>query len=132
VEQFRGKSFFRHGSILLFAAKAGMVTNRLGYPGFLVLATDATATRPATVGIMPYLPVLPTAASRLALRLGTGRQGQKFLPAVIAAKVERLPLAFDVESGRFVYGHTADGSLVTDFDSFMVSFFLGVIVVTVS
>jgi hypothetical protein len=28
---------------------------------------------------------------------------------VIAAKVERLSLAFGVESGRFVHGHSADG-----------------------
>ena len=51
----------------------------------------------------------PTAASRLALRLRTGGRGQKLLPAVLAAKVERLSIAFSVESGDFVHVHAADG-----------------------
>jgi hypothetical protein len=62
------------------------------------------------VEITPSFSVLlSTAASRLALRLGTGGRGQKLLPAVVAAKVERLPIAFGVESGSFVHGHSADG-----------------------
>src|SRR5664280_1523324 len=52
---------------------------------------------------------LSTAASRLALRLSTGGRGQKLLPAVVAAKVERLSIAFGVESGCFIHGHSADG-----------------------
>jgi hypothetical protein len=53
--------------------------------------------------------VLSTAASRFCLRLGTGGRGQKFLPTLVAAKVERLSIAFGVESGGFVHGHSADG-----------------------
>ena len=53
--------------------------------------------------------VLSTAASRLFLRLGTGRRGQKLLPTLVATKVERLSIAFGVESGCFVHGHSADG-----------------------
>jgi hypothetical protein len=38
-------------------------------------------------------------------------RGQKLLPTVVAAKVERFPIAVGVESGRFVHGHSADGVL---------------------
>jgi hypothetical protein len=31
------------------------------------------------------------------------------LPAVVSAKVECLSIALDMESGRFVHGHPADG-----------------------
>jgi hypothetical protein len=59
---------------------------------------------------LPYdVRSLSTAASRLALRLGPGGRGQKLLPAMVAAKVERLSIAFDVESGCFVHGHSANG-----------------------
>jgi hypothetical protein len=69
-----------------------------------------TQTRPASAEITPALAAfLSTAASRLALRLGTGGRGQKLLPTVVAAKVERLSIAFGVESGGFVHGHSADG-----------------------
>src|ERR1035441_2442863 len=53
--------------------------------------------------------MLSTAAFRLSVRLNTGGRGQKLLPAVVAAKVERLSIAFAVESGCFVHGHSADG-----------------------
>ena len=53
--------------------------------------------------------VSSTAASRLVLRLSTGGRGQKLLPTVVAAKVDRLSIAFGVESGCFVHGHAADG-----------------------
>jgi hypothetical protein len=53
--------------------------------------------------------ILSTAASRLALRLGAGGRGQKLLPAVLAAKVECFSIAFGVESGGFIHGHSADG-----------------------
>jgi hypothetical protein len=53
--------------------------------------------------------VLSAAASRLVLRLSTGRGGQKLLPTVIAAKVEHLSIAFGMESGCFVHVHSADG-----------------------
>jgi len=53
--------------------------------------------------------MLPAAAARLTLRLGTGRRGQKLLPTVVAAKVECLSIAFGVECGGFVHGHAADG-----------------------
>src|ERR1019366_1583533 len=53
--------------------------------------------------------LLSTAASRFSLRLGTGGRGQKLLPTMVAAKVERLSIAFGAESGCFVYGHSTDG-----------------------
>jgi hypothetical protein len=53
--------------------------------------------------------MLSTAASRLVLRLSTGGRGQKLLPTVVAAKVDRLSIAFGVESGCFVHSHSADG-----------------------
>jgi hypothetical protein len=69
-----------------------------------------TVTRLAAAEITPsFAAFLPTAASRLALRLSTGGRRQKILPTVVAAKVERLSIAFGVESGSFVHGHSADG-----------------------
>jgi hypothetical protein len=69
-----------------------------------------TATRLAAAEITPALAAfLSTAASRLALRLGTGGRGQKLLPTVIAAKIEPLSIAFGVESGCFFHGHSGDG-----------------------
>src|SRR5664279_4111417 len=56
-----------------------------------------------------YVRSSSTAASRLAPRLSAGGRGQKLLPAMVAAKVERLSIAFSVESGCFVHGHSADG-----------------------
>jgi hypothetical protein len=53
--------------------------------------------------------MLSTAACRLGLWLDTEGCGQKLLPTVVAAKVERLSIAFGVESGCFVHGHSADG-----------------------
>jgi hypothetical protein len=53
--------------------------------------------------------MLPTTAARLFLGVCAGGRGQKLLPAVIAAKVERLSIAFGVESDCFVHGHSADG-----------------------
>jgi hypothetical protein len=53
--------------------------------------------------------MLSTAASRLSVRLSTGGCGQKLLPTLVAAKVERPSIAFGVESGCFVHGHSADG-----------------------
>ena len=59
-----------------------------------------TPTRQSTTEITPsFAAYLSTAASRLAIRLRTGGRGQKLLPTVVAAKVERLSLAFGVESG---------------------------------
>ena len=53
--------------------------------------------------------MLPTAASRLGFRLGIGGRGQKLLPAAIAAKVEGLSIAFGVDGGGGIHGHSADG-----------------------
>lgn len=53
--------------------------------------------------------LLSTATSRLVLRLSNGGRGQELLPTVVAAKVERLSIAFGVESGDFVHGHSTDG-----------------------
>src|SRR5680860_95123 len=69
-----------------------------------------TATRPAAAEITPsFAACLSTAASRLILGLRPAGRGQKLLPTVVAAKVERLSIAFGVESGCFVHGHSADG-----------------------
>jgi hypothetical protein len=64
--------------------------------------------------------VLSTAVSIHTLRLSSGGLRQKLLPTVVAAKVERLSIACGAESGCFVHSHSANGSLVTDFVSFMV------------
>ena len=48
--------------------------------------------------------------------------GQKLLPTAVAAKVVRLAIAFGVQSGGFVHGHSANRVLVMDFASFMVMF----------
>ena len=53
--------------------------------------------------------MLITAAVRLFRGLRTGGRGQKLLPTVVAAKVERFSIAFSVESRGFVHGHSADG-----------------------
>jgi hypothetical protein len=69
-----------------------------------------TATRLAAAESTPaFAAFLSTATSRLALRLSTGGRGQKLLPTVVAAKVEGLSIAFGVENGCFVQGHSADG-----------------------
>jgi hypothetical protein len=68
-----------------------------------------TVARLAAAEIRPsFAAFLSTAASRLVLRLSTGGRGQKLLPTVVAAKVERLSIAFGVKSGCFVHGHSAD------------------------
>jgi len=41
---------------------------------------------------------------------------------VATATVERLSVAFNVETGPFVHDHSADRFLVRDFDSFMIMF----------
>jgi hypothetical protein len=52
-----------------------------------------TATRLVSAEITPALAMfLSTAASRLVLRLSTAGRGQKLLPTVVAAKVERLSI----------------------------------------
>jgi hypothetical protein len=50
---------------------------------------------------------------------------------VVAAKVERLSLAFGVESGRFVHGHSADRVFGHGFRFFHghVSFFVVVVAI---
>jgi hypothetical protein len=68
-------------------------------------------------GIMQWLAMrmLSAAASRLVVLLSTGGIQQKLLPAVIAAEVERLSIAFDVESGCFIHSHPANGVFGHDF-----------------
>jgi hypothetical protein len=63
----------------------------------------------ATEITVSFAACLFTAAARLILRLCTGGRGQKLLPTVVAAKVERLSLAFSVKSGCFIHGHSANG-----------------------
>ena len=53
--------------------------------------------------------MLTTTAARLFLGVCAGGRGQKLLPTVVAAKVERLSIAFGVESRGFVHVHSADG-----------------------
>lgn len=50
-----------------------------------------------------------TKAQRFFGRLRFRRRRQKFLPAVSAAKIERLSIVLSAESGGFVHGHAADG-----------------------
>jgi len=69
-----------------------------------------TATRLAVAEITPvFASYLSTAPWGFILWLRTGCRGQKRLPTVVAAKVERLSIAFGVESGGFVHVHSADG-----------------------
>lgn len=68
----------------------------------LVIVSPLRSPRPCEL-------VLFTAASRFALRFRTGGRGQKRLPTMVTAKVEPLSIAFGVESGCFVHGHSADG-----------------------
>jgi hypothetical protein len=49
------------------------------------------------------------AATGITLRLSTGGGGQKLLPTVFAAKVERLSIALGVDRSRFINRHAADG-----------------------
>lgn len=55
--------------------------------------------------------MLSTAAARCALRLDISRGSEKFLPTMVAAKIERLAIALSVQSGCLVHGHAADGIL---------------------
>lgn len=64
----------------------------------------------------------PQQPPALAGGLNTGGGGQKLLPTAVAAKVVRLAIAFGVQSGGFVHGHSANRVLVMDFASFMVMF----------
>ena len=52
--------------------------------------------------------LLSTTAPGLLFRLGTGGRGQKLLLTLLAAKVERLAIAFDVDRGGLVHGHSTD------------------------
>ena len=52
--------------------------------------------------------ILTTAASTCS-PASCWRRGQELLTTVVAAKIECLPVAFGVESSRFVYGHSTDG-----------------------
>jgi hypothetical protein len=62
------------------------------------------------VGDAPrFAGALSTAASRLFLGLSGDGLREEFLPALVAAKVERLSITFGVESGYFVHSHSADG-----------------------
>jgi hypothetical protein len=75
--------------------------------------------------------MLSTTASCLFLDLSSGRRGLKLLLTVVAAKVERLSIAFGVESGCFVNGHSADGVFGHGFRFFhdYVSFLIVVVMV---
>jgi hypothetical protein len=53
---------------------------------------------------------LPTAAATgLVVRLGIVGRRQEFFPTVLAAKVEGFSIAFGVEGGGGIHGHSADG-----------------------
>jgi len=52
---------------------------------------------------------LAAAASRLSAGLGLCGTGKELLPAVLAAEVGRIAIAFGMESGGWVHGHAADG-----------------------
>jgi hypothetical protein len=69
-----------------------------------------TATKLTVAEITPvFATLLSTAPWGFTLRLHTGGRGQELLSTVVAAKVERLSLAFGVKRGGFVHGHAADG-----------------------
>jgi hypothetical protein len=51
---------------------------------------------------------LSAAATGFFLRLCIGGTRQEFLPAMLAAEVRRLSIAFGVDSGGGIYGHAAD------------------------
>ena len=51
---------------------------------------------------------LSAATVRLFLGLRSGWRGQKLLPAMVAAKIECLSVAFSVQGGSFVHAHAAD------------------------
>jgi hypothetical protein len=88
--------------------------------------TNATLERMAR-----FVWVLSTAASRLVVWLSASGRGQKLLPAVVAAKVERLPTAFGMEGGCFVHVHSADGVFGCGFRLFHGHIPFLVVVVTV-
>jgi hypothetical protein len=91
-----------------------------------------TVARLAFTEITPvFATYLSTAASSLILRLRASRRGQKLFQTVVAAKVDRLSLAFGVESGRFVHGHAADGIFGHGFRFFHGHVSFLVVVVTV-
>jgi hypothetical protein len=52
---------------------------------------------------------LSAAASSFVLRLRTGGRSQKLFAAVFSAEIKRLSIAFGVDSGCFIHGHSADG-----------------------
>lgn len=66
--------------------------------------------------------MLFAAASILVIHLGLRRFGQKLLQTVVAAKVERLSIAFGAERRCFIHGHPADGVFGYWYRSFHVSF----------
>jgi hypothetical protein len=45
----------------------------------------------------------------IAIRFGRRLLGKKFFPAVLAAKVKILSVAFGVKRSRFIHPHYADG-----------------------
>jgi hypothetical protein len=99
---------------------------------FFVRANDQSRDPAGVQEITPvFTSHLSTAASRLILRLIADGRGQKLFPTVVAAKVERLSLAFGVESGRFVHGHSADRVFGHGFRFFHghVSFFVVVVAI---
>ena len=54
--------------------------------------------------------MLPTtAAAGLIVGLGVDGLGKELLATVLAAKVERLSIAFGVKGGGGIHGHAADG-----------------------
>jgi hypothetical protein len=115
-----------------FSAEAENAAHRLGDHMFLVRMNDADVNPAGRHGNHALIPrVLSTAASRLGRLLSTGGRGQKLLPAVVAAKVESLSIAFGVESGCFVHGHSADGVFGHGFRFFYGHFSFLVVVVTV-
>ncbi|MGB3940307.1 MAG: hypothetical protein WBK96_02305 [Candidatus Manganitrophaceae bacterium] len=101
MEQFWSKRVRLHGPFLLLSVKP-MANHLSNYP-FFVRASDAHGD---PSGVATFL---STAASRLLLRLRAGWRRQKLFPTGVAAKVERLSIAFGVESSCCVHGHTADG-----------------------
>jgi hypothetical protein len=53
--------------------------------------------------------VMYVIAATIPARFGARKLRQKLFPAVLAAKIKCLAVAFGVKRRRFVHGHSADG-----------------------
>lgn len=89
---------------------------------FMVSFVGADQRRIFTFG-MRAAEALPTAAATgLVVRFGMVGRRQEFFPTVLAAKVEGFSIAFGMEGGGGIHGHSADGVFGFGFRLFMMLF----------